>query len=94
MVSKSFKNKGGAMSTPKFDYNYHALRKLIINKYDTLSYFCRNILNITPTYFSRILSGYVEFSQNFISKTVDALNIDPKDIGFYFFTKECQKVEN
>lgn len=77
-----------------FDYDYHALRKLIIYKFGTIRDFSTEILNITPTYFSRILSGKAEYSQAFISKTVEALDINSEMIGFYFFTRECQKVSN
>lgn len=89
---KKFHALGGNMAKIKFDYDYHALRKLIIFKYGSIKHFSTEILNITPTYFSRILSGRVEYSQSFISKSVDALDINSEMIGFYFFTRECQKV--
>lgn len=80
------------MSNKNFNYNYHELRKLIVFKYGTLKRFCTEVLNITPTHFSSIMSGRAEYSQSFITKTVNALGIDPYDIGLYFFTIECQKV--
>ena len=92
VVSKSFKTLGGSMSNHKFNYNYHELRKLIVFKYGNLKTFCTEVLNITPTHFSNIMSGRAEYSQSFITKTVNALDIMPSDIGLYFFTQECQKV--
>ena len=92
VVSKSFNLLGGYMAKVAFNYDYHALRKLIIFKYGNIGLFASEILNITPTYFSRILSGKVEYSQSSITKTVDALEISSEMIGFYFFTQECQKV--
>lgn len=82
------------MAKIKFDYDYHALRKLIIFKFGNIKTFSTEVLRVTPTYFSRILSGKAEYSQSFISKSADALDIQPEMIGFYFFSRECQKVSN
>ena len=73
-------------------YDYHLLRKEIIYKYGSLAKFATEVLNVTPTYFSRILSSKAEYSQKFIDKTIEALNLDQVSVGAYFFTHEFRKV--
>lgn len=83
--------KGEKMKKDKVIYDYALLRRNIIFKYGTLKKFARDVLNITPTYLSRVLSSNAEYSQKFIESTITALEIKAEDIGLYFFTKELHK---
>ena len=69
-------------------YNYHKLRREIIYKYGSLERFAREVLHITPVYFSRILSSKAEYSQKFMDITIEALNLDQTSVGSYFFSHE------
>lgn len=80
------------MKKEKIIYNYNELKRDVIYKYGSLKAFATNVLQITPTYFSRILSSKVEYSQKFIFKTIEALNLAPEQVGFYFFTQELHEI--
>lgn len=73
-------------------HNYHELKKEIIYRYGSLKKFAIKELNITPTYFSRILSSKAEYSQKLMEITIQALNLDSSKVGSYFFTYEFRKV--
>lgn len=73
-------------------HDYHHLKREICYKYGTLASFATEVLNITPIYFSRILSSKAEYSQKFIDLTIEALNLAPEQVGPYFFTYEFRKV--
>lgn len=83
--------KGVKMEKEKITYSYGLLRKDIVFRYGSLKNFAKNVLEITPTYFSRILSSNAEYSQNFMIKTIEALEISAEDIGLYFFTRDLHK---
>lgn len=69
-------------------YDYHKLRREIIYKYGSLEKFAREVLSITPVYFSRILASKAEYSQKFMDLTIEALNLDSTSVGAYFFSHE------
>lgn len=71
-------------------YDYKLLRGEIIKKYGTLGQFAKDVLKITPTYFSSILNNRTYFSQEQIATMIEVLHISNNEIGKYFFT---QKVE-
>lgn len=71
-----------------FVYNYHRLRREIVYKYGTLEKFAREVLNITPVYFSRILASKAEYSQRFMDLTIQALDLDQTSVCSYFFSHE------
>lgn len=83
--------KGEMMEIERITYSYGLLRKEIVFKYGSLKKFATEVLKITPTYFSRILSSKAEYSQIFMEKTIDALGIQAIDIGLYFFNRELHK---
>jgi len=75
-------------------YDYQLLKGEIVKKYSTMRNFANDVLNITPTAFSRILKNKARFSQDSISLIVESLDLNPELIGIYFFTNVSQKNAN
>ena len=57
----------------------------IAEKFGTRTAFC-NDLGKTPEWLSRRLNGQTEFGSDDIIEVTKVLEIDPRDIGVYFFT--------
>ena len=75
----------------KYKYDYQNLKGEIIKKYGSLTNFASKGLNISKISFSNILNSKTQFSQEKIVKTCELLDINPKDIGYYFFNKKVAK---
>lgn len=76
----------------KYNYNYNKLRGLIREKIGTECKFAESI-NRSPGYVSGIFKNNNQFSQTDIAKAIELLDIDPSDIGLYFFTLSVAESE-
>ena len=70
----------------KYNYDYSKLRGRIREKLGTEGEFARRI-GRSIGYVSQIFNGFKQFSQIDIMKAVEVLEIEPNDIGVYFFTQ-------
>lgn len=71
------------------EYNYDALKGLIIEKYHTQGAFA-TALNISERSLSLKLNNQVPFKQPEIDRAVELLNIRTTQISKYFFNKKVQ----
>lgn len=68
-------------------FNYNKLRGKIREKFETQDAFAEAI-GIGRTSLSLRLNGKLEFSQQEINKSIEALGLSESDIPTYFFTKK------
>lgn len=66
-------------------WNYNKLKGKIIEIFGTQRAFSEAI-GLSYTSLNQRLNGHLQFSQDEIFKSCDALGIDYKDIPLYFFT--------
>ena len=76
----------------QYEYDYGKLRGRIREILGTEREFAR-LIGRTATHISLILNGEKQFTQSDILKAVTVLDIDPRDIGVYFFTLRVHKSE-
>lgn len=70
-------------------FNYSELKKLIIYKCGTLTYFAE-LMEIVPSTASALLTNEKAWSQPLIVKACKVLNIKEQDIGKYFYQYESE----
>ena len=70
-------------------FNYSKLRGRIVEKVGTIKNLAK-IAEISEHSLSFKLNNKVEWRQSEIMKLVPILELDPDDIGVYFFTKDVQ----
>lgn len=68
------------------EFNYNKLRGRIIEIFGSQKAFSKKI-NLSEQSITAKLNGRSDFSQNDILKWSNALNMDKKDIGIYFFNQ-------
>ena len=73
------------------DYKY--LRLKILEVFGTLGKFAK-AQNRDMSYVSRKLNNGTVMDSNIIIEWVDLLQIQPEMIGFYFFTRNLDKMQN
>lgn len=73
------------------NYDYSKLRGRIIEIFGTQRDFAE-ALGVSPQTITCKMKGYVEWSQEDIAKVIEILNIDPREIHVYFFTKKDEKI--
>lgn len=69
------------------EYNYSKLRGRIKEKIGTEGEFAKR-LGRTQNYLTKVFQNKTYLSQKDIALSVDILEIEPIEIGTYFFTKE------
>ena len=72
------------------EYNYSKLKGKIREIYETHEVFAK-VIGISTVSLSKKLNNLVDWKQEEIEKTVNALGIAPEDICVYFFTKKVEK---
>lgn len=70
-------------------YNYNKLRGRIIEKFGTLHNFSAS-LKISYEALSKKMNNAIAISQKEITEWCELLEIEPGEIGAYFFTLEVQ----
>lgn len=78
------KLKKGGLNMSQLPFDYSKLRGRIVEKYGSAQRLCEDF-GVTNVHFSRKLNGKVSFTQDDIVKLVDLLDIEPSEIGAYFF---------
>lgn len=73
-------------------YDYSKLRGLIREKMKTEGAFAKAI-GRSHNFVSQVFNGEANFYQQDIENIVSVLDIDPNDIGLYFFTKKVHETE-
>lgn len=76
----------------KREYDYSMLRGRIREKIGTEGEFARRI-GRTPNFISKVFKNATYLTQQDIELGVNVLDIEPSQIGLYFFTQRVHKSE-
>lgn len=71
--------------------DYSELRGEIRKHYKSEAEFGKEVLGLTKQQTSKLLNGQCSFDSNKIEIICEALKINPKEIGKYFFSKKVAK---